>query len=75
MDVVLAGAGPVSGRTDKDGNYKFDLQLPFYLAGQQLANGMAPVLIEATVKDTSGHAETRNETITVTAQSWCRMTR
>jgi uncharacterized protein YfaS (alpha-2-macroglobulin family) len=65
MDVVLAGAGPVSGRTDKDGNYKFDLQLPFYLAGQQLTNGMAPVLIEATVKDTSGHAETRNETITV----------
>jgi Alpha-2-macroglobulin family/Carboxypeptidase regulatory-like domain/MG2 domain/Alpha-2-macroglobulin bait region domain/Macroglobulin domain MG3 len=65
MDVALAAAGSVTGKTDKDGNYHFDLQLPSYLTGRPLNNGMAPVVVEATVKDSSGHAETRGEPITV----------
>ncbi len=65
MDVVLAGVGSVSGRTDKDGAYRFDLQLPSYFAGRPLNNGTAPVVVEATVKDSSGHTETRGEPITV----------
>ncbi|MGA7343007.1 MAG: MG2 domain-containing protein [Terracidiphilus sp.] len=65
MDVAIVDAGSTSGVTDKEGTYHFDLQLPTYFAGRPLDNGMAPVLIEATVKDASDHAETRGEPITV----------
>jgi uncharacterized protein YfaS (alpha-2-macroglobulin family) len=69
MDVALAEASSASGTTDKDGVYHFDLQLPSYFAGLPLSNGTAPVLVEATVKDSSGHAETRGEPITVSQSS------
>ena len=38
---------------------------PKYFAGRPLSHGAARVLIEATVKDSAGHAETRGEPITV----------
>ena len=38
-------------------------------AGLPKNGGMAPVLIEATVKDGSGHSETRGEGITVSESS------
>ena len=65
MDVALAGAGSSQGKTDSDGAYRFDLRLPTYFAGLPLNHGTARVLIEATVKDSAGHAETRGEPITV----------
>jgi uncharacterized protein YfaS (alpha-2-macroglobulin family) len=65
MDVAMREAGSAGGHTDKDGEYKFDLQLPGYFAGLPLNHGTARVLIEATVKDGAGHAETRGEPITV----------
>ena len=49
----------------RDGAYRFDLKLPAYFAGRPLSQGAARVLIEATVKDSAGHAETRGEPITV----------
>ena len=69
MDVALADAGAASGATDKDGTYHFDLKLPTYFAGRPLNNGTAPVLVEATVKDASGHPETRGEPVTVSQSS------
>ena len=65
MDVALASAGSSQGKTDGDGAYRFDLRLPAYFAGLPLNHGAARVLIEATVKDSAGHAETRGEPITV----------
>jgi hypothetical protein len=65
MDVALAEAGSAKGKTDADGAYRFDIQLPGYFAGLPLNHGTARVLIEATVKDSAGHAETRGEPITV----------
>ena len=65
MDVTVIEAASATGRTDKDGTYRFDLKLPSYFAGRPRDNGTAPVLIEATVRDLSGHAETRGEGITV----------
>jgi hypothetical protein len=65
MDVAVFDAGSVNGKTDADGDYRFDLQLPPYFAGRPLSQGAAPVLIEATVKDSSGHTETRGEPVTV----------
>lgn len=65
MDVALFEAATADGQTDVDGDYRFDLRLPDYFAGKRLNQGAAPVLIEATVKDTAGHEETRGEPITV----------
>ena len=45
--------------------YRFDIRLPNYFAGRPLSHGAARVLIEATVKDSASHAETRGEPITV----------
>jgi uncharacterized protein YfaS (alpha-2-macroglobulin family) len=65
MDVAQFDAGSVHGKTDADGAYRFDLPLPTYFAGRPLSQGVARVLIEATVKDSAGHSEARGEPITV----------
>ncbi len=65
MDVALFEAASVEGKTDRDGAYRFDLKLPAYFAGRPLSQGAARVLIEATVKDSAGHSESRGEPITV----------
>ena len=66
MDVAIFEVGPLHGTTDHDGAYRFDLPLPAYFAGRPLNHGAARVLVEATVKDSAGHAETRGEPVTVT---------
>jgi uncharacterized protein YfaS (alpha-2-macroglobulin family) len=65
MDVALFEAGSAAGTTDSEGAYKFDLQLPAYFAGRPLSQGAARVLVEATVKDSAGHSESRGEPIAV----------
>jgi uncharacterized protein YfaS (alpha-2-macroglobulin family) len=69
MDVAVFEAasenGPETMKTDADGAYHFDLKLPDYFAGRPLTQDVARVLIEATVKDSAGHSETRGEPITV----------
>jgi len=65
MDVALFEAASAHGKTDADGEYRFDIRLPKYFAGRPLSHGAARVLIEATVKDSANHAETRGEPITV----------
>lgn len=65
MDVAVFEAASSHGKTDGDGTYRFDLTLPKYFAGRPLSAGAARVLIEASVKDSAGHLETRGEPITV----------
>src|SRR5467141_3592892 len=65
MDVAVFEVGSAQGKSDRDGSYEFDLKLPGYFAGRPLSQGAARVLIEATVKDSAGHAESRGEPITV----------
>src|SRR6202795_472292 len=65
MDVALFEAASAEGKTDSEGSYHFDLTLPKYFAGRPLNHGAARVLIEATVKDSAGHSETRGQPITV----------
>jgi hypothetical protein len=65
IDVDTFEAGSTQGKTDRDGAYRFDLKLPDYFVGKPLAGGVARVLIEASVKDSAGHSETRGEPITV----------
>ena len=65
MDVSMFEVASATGKTDSDGSYHFDLTLPKYFAGRPLNHGAARVLIEATVKDSAGHSETRGQPITV----------
>ncbi len=65
IDLATFEAGSVEGRTDPDGVYHFDLKLPDYFVGKPLAGGSARVLIEASVKDSAGHSESRGEPVTV----------
>jgi hypothetical protein len=69
MDVEVFQAAATNGTTDGDGVYHFDLKLPNYFAGRPLSQGAARVLIEATVKDSAAHSETRGEPITVSGSS------
>src|SRR5712692_5810875 len=59
MDVAVFDVGSVQGKGDRDGSYEFDLKLPAYFAGRPLSQGAARVLVEATVKDSAGRAESR----------------
>jgi hypothetical protein len=70
MDVTTFTAASVEGKTDRDGAYHFDLQLPGYLAGRPLDRDASKVLIEATAKDTAGHSESRGEPITVSQSAF-----
>jgi uncharacterized protein YfaS (alpha-2-macroglobulin family) len=65
MDVAVFEAASSTGKTDADGAYHFDLKLPAYFAGHPLSQGVARALVEATVKDSAAHAETRGEAITI----------
>jgi uncharacterized protein YfaS (alpha-2-macroglobulin family) len=64
-DVAVFEVASAQGKTTHEGSYEFDLKLPGYFAGLPLGHGAARVLIEATVKDSAGHAESRGESITV----------
>jgi uncharacterized protein YfaS (alpha-2-macroglobulin family) len=65
MDVSMFEVASAHGKTDSEGSYHFDVRLPKYFAGRPLNHGAARVLIEATVKDSAGHSETRGQPITV----------
>jgi hypothetical protein len=69
IDVAVFEAASATGKTDNDGVYHFDLQLPAYFAGRPLSQGAARALIEATVKDSAAHSETRGEPITISQSS------
>lgn len=69
MDVSVFEAASAKGRTDGEGVFHFDLQLPSYFAGRPLSQGASRALIEATVKDSADHAETRSEPITISQSS------
>ncbi len=65
LDVTQFEAARVEGHTDADGAYRFDLKLPAYFAGKPLNGGAVRVLLEAVVKDSAAHSETRGEPIIV----------
>lgn len=47
----------VEGKTNDNGFYPFEVQLPDYLVGQPLENGNAMVLMEVVVTDTASHEQ------------------
>jgi uncharacterized protein YfaS (alpha-2-macroglobulin family) len=69
IDVAVFEVASATGKTDGEGVYRFDLQLPTYFAGRPLSQGAARALIEATVKDSAAHSETRGEPIAISQSS------
>ncbi len=69
IDVAVFEAASTTGNTDNDGAYHFDLKLPSYFAGRPLSQGAARALVEASVKDSAAHTETRGEAITISQSS------
>ncbi|MBM3794881.1 MAG: hypothetical protein FJW31_12605 [Acidobacteria bacterium] len=65
LDVARFEAATVQVKTGPQGDYRFALKLPTYFAGKPLSGGAARVLIEATVKDSASHGETRGMPVTV----------
>lgn len=65
QDVAMFEGPSSRGTTEGDGSYRFDLPLPAYFAGNPLSHGAAHAVIEASVKDSAGHTETRGEAVTV----------
>lgn len=70
MDVSVFEAASLEGKTDHDGAYHFDFPIPGFLAGRPINQGAARLFLEATVKDSAAHSETRGEPITVSESSF-----
>lgn len=58
FDFEFHTVAEVTGKTDADGNFEFELTLPDYFAGQPLEKGDAFVKLDASVIDNAKHTET-----------------
>lgn len=57
----------IEGKTDAQGSFTFEQELPKLFVGQPLNQGNATLLIEAAVTDTASHRETAAHNLTVAA--------
>ncbi|HEY6331352.1 MAG TPA: alpha-2-macroglobulin family protein [Blastocatellia bacterium] len=65
FDVQEVELGKVTGKTDAEGNFHFDSKLPDFLAGRSTEQGSATVSIEAQVRDTAQHTESKSRGVLV----------
>jgi len=70
FDVAFHEFTKVSGRTDADGSFKFELELPKSFVGQPLQNGDALFRMEVAVKDKAEHTERSSKNWPVAADSF-----
>ncbi len=63
-DVDRVQVAELTGTTDAEGSYRYELTVPDYFVGQ-LENNTAELDVEITVVDTANHAETIDETLTI----------
>ncbi|MBW1871808.1 MAG: hypothetical protein JRJ19_07075 [Deltaproteobacteria bacterium] len=67
FDVAFKEFATLSGRTDKDGKWDFELKLPDYFVGQPLQKGDALVKLDIKVTDTAKHVEKSIKSVPVAA--------
>jgi alpha-2-macroglobulin family protein/MG2 domain-containing protein/macroglobulin-like protein len=67
FDVAFKEFATLSGRTDKNGNWEFELKLPDYFVGQPLQKGDAVVKLDIKVTDTAKHVEKSIKSVPVAA--------
>ena len=58
----------LQGKTDANGNFDFEFDLPAYLTGSDLDQGLARFYLHATVIDEAQHSETSNTSLAVSAK-------
>ncbi len=67
FDVEYVDFQSIEGKTDQQGHYSFEVELPKHFVGQPLEAGKASVKFEIKVTDTADHKETITKNVTVTA--------
>jgi uncharacterized protein YfaS (alpha-2-macroglobulin family) len=67
FDVERKVALTLQGKTDASGNFDFEFDLPAYLTGSDLDQGLARFYLQATVIDEAQHSETSNTSLAVSA--------
>ena len=68
FDVEPVELARITGTTDAEGRYSFTAKLPDFLAGRFTEHGSATVAIEAEVKDTAAHTESRSRSLLVSTK-------
>ena len=67
FDVERKVAVTLQGQTDAGGNFGFEFDLPSYLTGSDLDQGLARFYVQATVIDPAQQSETTNTSLAVSA--------
>jgi alpha-2-macroglobulin family protein/MG2 domain-containing protein/macroglobulin-like protein len=67
FDVAFKEFASLTGTTDENGTWEFELKLPDYFVGQPLQKGDAIAKLEVKVKDTADHKEKSTKSIPVAA--------
>jgi uncharacterized protein YfaS (alpha-2-macroglobulin family) len=57
MDVTVSELKDITGKTDENGNWQFDYELPLNFIGQPLTQGQASLDVNINVKDTAEHSQ------------------
>jgi uncharacterized protein YfaS (alpha-2-macroglobulin family) len=65
FEAEISKIAEISGETDINGNFAFELELPRYFVGLPLEKGMALLLLNVTVIDKAGHIERVTRSIPV----------
>ena len=68
FDVAFKNFAEVNGKTNDEGFFEFEQQLPDYFVGLPLEQGNSIVKIEATLTDGAGHDETATTSVPVADQ-------
>ncbi len=65
FDVEWNQVTSLTGYTDKNGDYSFNMEVPSYLVGSQLEQGSAFVRLEVIVTDNAKHTQGTDKTIAI----------
>lgn len=65
FDVEWNQVSSLTGYTDKNGDYSFNMEIPSYLVGSQLEQGSAFVRLELVVTDNAKHTQGTDKTIAI----------
>ncbi len=65
FDVAYQEIQRIEGKTDEEGAFRFDLEVPLHLVGQPLEQGQAFIQFDVEVTDTAEHTESIVKTVAV----------
>ena len=69
FDYEFKQAAEIKGKTDKEGNFSFEIKIPDYLVGQPLEKGGAVSKMDIEVTDTADHKEKAVRMISISKEA------